>query len=108
MSDPQRKTVWTCQVSPDRTVRLEDIPARQLAELEASLDTNWLVLVGAPLGKSAVTLAMYERCCALAGVPPQELTAGELIKVFELVDDDRPDQFTEGEIPKAEGPTTAG
>jgi hypothetical protein len=112
MSDPQRKTVWTCQVSPDRTVRLEDIPARQLAELEQKFSASWIRLVSQPFDvlnpNVEQALAMYEKCCAIAGVEPKDLTAGQLSKIFELVDDDRPDQFTEGQIPKAAESPTAG
>jgi hypothetical protein len=108
MSDPQRKTVWTCQVSPDRTIRLEDIPARQLAELETRFSVSWLELVGRPLATSSHSLAMYEKCCALAGVEPKDLTTRQLLDAFELVDDDRPDQFVEGQIPKADATSTAG
>ena len=104
-----RKTVWTCKVNGSHTVRLEDIPARQLIDLETSLGTTWLMLVAAPLREVSHALAMYERCCALAGVEPEELTAGELLGRFELVDDDRPDSYSGGlPDPKAEDLTTAG
>lgn len=105
----ERKTVWTCKVNASHTVRLEDIPARQLIDLESSLGTTWLMLVAAPLREVAWALAMYERCCALAGVEPGELSAGDLLARFELVEDDRPDSYSGGlPDPKAEDLTTVG
>jgi hypothetical protein len=107
MSD--RKTSWVCKVDDQHTVRLEDIPARQLVDLETSLETSWLVLVGAPLQKVPMALAMYERCCALAGVEPRDVTSGELVEMFELVDDDRPMSYSGGlPDPKADDRTTVG
>ena len=104
-----RRTVWTCQVAAGKTVRLEDIPARQLADLETRLGVSWLELVGRPLADSAHALAMYERCCALAAVEPRDLTVRELLDAFELVDDDRPDLWIGGlPDPKAGDQATAG
>ena len=104
----ERRTVWTCKVG-SVTVRLEDIPARKLADLETQLSTSWLTLVGRPLVDVSSALAMYEKCCELAGVPVEELTTRQLLDAFELVDDDRPDYYEAGlPSPKADAPTTAG
>jgi hypothetical protein len=106
--DNPRRTVWTCKIG-SRTVRLEDIPARQLGDLETRFGVSWLDLVGRPLVDSQHALAMYERCCALVGVEPQELTVRQLIDSFVLVDDDRPDAYSGGlPDPKAGELTTAG
>jgi hypothetical protein len=103
------KNVWTCKVDAEHTVRLDDIPARQLADLETELGTNWLTLVGTPLVKVTYCIAMFERCCALAGVPVRELTAGELMETFELVEDDRPVTYSGGlPDPKADDLKIAG
>lgn len=93
MSDNPRQTVWVCKVDAEHTIRLEDIPAKDLGDLEKRLETSWLTLVGAPLGLTSHALAMYEKACQVAGVPPRDLTAGELLAAFELVDDDRPDYY---------------
>lgn len=111
--DNPRRTVWVCKVTPDRTVRLEDIPARQLADIETKFSTSWVRLVSRPFDfedpNVEQALAMYERCCSLAGVEPRELTAGELSRIFDLVDDDRPDYYIGGlPDPKAEEAVTAG
>ena len=107
--DNPRRTVWTCQVAPGRLVRLEDIPARQLGDLESRFGVSWLELVGRPLGDSQHALAMYEKCCALAGVDVKELTVRELLDAFELVDDDRPEMYIGGlPDPKAVEAVTAG
>ena len=111
MSDVEnpRRTVWTCKVTPDRAVRLEDIPARQLGDLETKLGVSWLDLVVRPLGESQYAIAMYERCCALAGVEPRDLTVREMVDIFELVDDDRPDMYVGGlPDPKADEAATVG
>ena len=111
--DNPRRTVWTCKVSDSRTVRLEDIPARQLVDVCAELNVSWLVLVGLPVENTPEgivrTLAMYEKCCSIAGVEPKNLTVRELLDAFELVDDDRPDLYVSGlPDPKADELTTAG
>ena len=104
-----RRTVWTCKVRDDRVVRLEDIPARQLGELEARFSVTWLDLVVRPLADSQHAIAMYEKCCALASVEPRELTVRELVDIFELVDDDRPEMYVGGlPDPKAAEAVTAG
>ena len=108
MPDDDRRTVWTCKVG-STTVRLEDIPARKLADLETQLNTSWLTLVGRPLGEVSHAIAMYEKCCELAGVTPEELSTRQLLDAFELVDDDRPDIYEAGlPHPKADAPMTAG
>jgi len=104
-----RRTVWTCKVRDDRVVRLEDIPARQLGDLETRFGVSWLELVGRPLGDSQHALAMYEKCCGLAGVDPADLTVRQLLDAFELVDDDRPEMYIGGlPDPKVAEPVTAG
>ena len=109
-ADPARQTVWVCKVDDTRTVRLEDIPAKDLIDLEQRFGGgNWLRFVVTPLYEVGVALAMYERCCALAGATPAELTVRELLDAFELVDDDRPDLYVSGlPDPKAGELTTAG
>jgi hypothetical protein len=106
--DPNRpRTVLVCKVSPNRTIRLEDIPAKDLSALEDQLGASWLYLVGAPMQDVDRALAMYRHCCQMAGVEPKELTAGELIAAFDTVVDDRPDAYTGGlPDPKADGQTT--
>jgi hypothetical protein len=107
--DNPRRTVWVCKVSPDKTVRLEDIPARQLGDLETRLKVSWLDLVVRPLGESQYAVAMYEKCCELAGVEPRDLTVREIIDAFELVDDDRPEMYVGGlPDPKADEAVTSG
>lgn len=105
---PDNKTVWTCKVTDDKpAVRLEDIPARQLVEVERQTDTSWLYLVGAPIQDVGRALAMYDRCCALVGVEPAEQSAGELLARFDLVEDDRPTMYEGGlPDPKADELTT--
>ena len=106
--DP-RRTVWVCKVTPERTVRLEDIPARQLGELESRFSVTWLDLVVRPLAESQYAIAMYEKCCALVGVEPRDLTVRELVDIFELVDDDRPEMYVGGlPDPKADEAATVG
>lgn len=107
--DNTRRTAWVCKVSADHTVRLEDIPARQLTELETMLSVTWLDLVVRPLADSRGAIAMYEKCCFLSGVQPRELTVRELVDVYELVPDDLPETYTEGlPDPKADEAATAG
>lgn len=108
--DNPRRTVWVCKVTPERTVRLEDIPARQLSDVETRLGTSWLSLVVQPLASAASALAMYEKCCGVVGVEPrQDITVRDAVDLFELVDDDRPEMYVGGlPDPKAEELTTAG
>jgi hypothetical protein len=112
MSDVEenpRRTVWTCKVADGKVVRLEDIPARQLGDLETRFGVSWLELVGRPLGDSQHALAMYEKCCGLVGTEPADLTVRQLLDSFELVDDDRPEMYVGGlPDPKAGELTTAG
>jgi len=76
---------------------------------ETRFGVSWLELVGRPLGDSQHALAMYEKCCGLAGVDPADLTVRQLLDAFELVDDDRPDMYIGGlPDPKAAEPVTAG
>ena len=108
--DNPRRSVWICKVTPDRTVRLEDIPAVQLGEVEQRLGVNWLELVTRPLMEARVSLAMYERCCALAGVEANpDLSVRAIVDAFDLVDDDRPDYYRGGlPDPKAAEVVTVG
>ena len=108
--DPQRQTVWVCKVDDTHTIRLEDIPAKDLIDLEQKFGGgNWLRFVVTPLYEVGVALAMYERSCALAGVEPRDLTFKELVDRFELVSDDRPDSYSGGlPDPKVEDLTIAG
>ena len=107
--DNPRRTVWTCKVG-ERVVRLEDIPARQLGDLETKLGVSWLDLVVRPLATAGSAVAMYEKCCGLAGVEPRpDITVREAVDLFDLVDDDRPEMYIGGlPDPKAAEPTTAG
>ena len=105
-----RKTVWVCHVTPDHTVRLEDIPIEEWTLLEKQLGESWLTLIAAPLHSSESTLAVHHLCCRRVGVIPEEgMAAGKVLAMFELVDDDRPDYWSGGlPDPKAAEQTTVG
>lgn len=105
-----RKTMWICKVTPDVTVRLEDIPIEEWAPLEKKIAESWLAMIAAPLRTSEMTIAVYQLCCRTAGVQPKSgLPAGRVLAMFELVDDDRPDYWLNGlPDPKADEQTIAG
>ena len=105
-----RKNVWICKVTPDQQVRLEDIPIEEWTPLEKQLSESWLTMIAAPLRTSEMTLAVYHLCCRFIGATPESgMAAGKILAMFELVDDDRPDYWSNGlPDPKADELTTAG
>jgi hypothetical protein len=106
-----RRTVWTCRVDASHTVRLEDIPIEQLDPLQQECEETWFSMVITPLARRPATiLALYRKCCEVAGVEPRPVvTAREAIEMFDLTDDDRPTMYSGGlPDPKAEDRTTVG
>jgi hypothetical protein len=110
MPDEQRLTVWTVKVTPDVTVRLEDIAIEGFAEAEKRTGSGWLVLVGSPLRSSASALEMYRLACRHAGIEPVDgLNVRQIIDKFALVEDDRPTLYEAGlPAPKADETETVG
>lgn len=75
--------------------RTDDMDADDVVKIARESDSTWAHVTEAPvLGDGAVMLAVYRRCCELAGVEaPAKLTFRTVIECFRSVDDDRPTEF---------------
>jgi hypothetical protein len=94
---------WACTVAPGRQVRISELPW----SVAASIGPEWGEVFVRPLTAPEAAQVVYEACCKLAGVEPKELTIGEMVSIWNLIEDDRPTMFDGGmPVPKAESGST--
>lgn len=94
---------------PDGTkARTDHLPAGVIADVARKADTNWAHIVHAPhIGDGFAMIHLYDAACDHAGQTPKVgLTAPELAELFEPVDDDLPDEYSDG-IPDVDPPEPA-
>jgi hypothetical protein len=100
---------WACIIE-GKTVRVQSIPALELEDIAKAAGLTWGDVQYTPLKSAAGAVAVYERCCREVGATPKpNISAEDLIGVYELVDDDLPNEYEDG-LPvegKAE-PSTGG
>ncbi len=90
-------------------VRLADLPIDVLGECARAGDLRWLDMLNRPLYDDRAYAALYRACCAHAGAEPVAvLKANELVEALQLVEDDLPSSFVDGNPKAADAPATPG
>jgi len=108
MSDAQVPKGWAVHVTPETLIRFEDLLISEWAEISNKADVAWGTLFTTPLYHAEGVQAIYDACCAKAGVDSHPLTVKEATSVFELVPEDLPTQYQDGiPDPKADEVSTA-
>jgi hypothetical protein len=101
------KTCRAIRVPGGRLVRLEtDLAWGRVQQIAEEHELNILYVLSAPeIGTGAALEPLYRLACEEAGVEvPEKLTARVLLEALETVEDDLPEEYTDG-IPK-EGETS--
>jgi hypothetical protein len=100
---------WAIKGPSGKVVRLDDLPVEDLDRiaLEAGLE-SWFDMWYQPLRYGKAAIALYRHCCALVGDEPQEpVTPSVLMESLDRVDEDTPQQWTDGHPQTADDPKTA-
>ena len=91
---------WAVQVD-GRWFQVQDLPAGVLAGIAKKHDQTWIDVMVAPARDAGVAQALINAVCDQAGLAhPEGLSGRQLITRFELVDDDKPTEFTDGIPPE--------
>lgn len=109
MSDnrPTASVYWACRVPDGRLVRCDDLPLEVYADIAEKTGVHWHQLLNAPLRQERAGELLYKAACASVQLLPAVLKLRDFADLFELIEDDVPDEFTDGiPDPKADGPAT--
>lgn len=96
--------------TPDgQVIRLDDLPVEVLQGIaeDAGLE-SWFDVYVQPARYGKAAEALYRHACGLVGCEPLPFTVAVLNDALEVVEDDLPTMWEDGEVdpPEADAPTT--
>lgn len=85
-------------------VQVQDLPLGVLAEIAERNKVSWIDVMSAPARDARVAQEVLAAACSHAGVdPPASVSGREMLERFELVPDDKPEEYTDGIPPQGAG-----
>jgi len=85
-------------------VQVQDLPLGVLAEIAERNKVSWIDVMSAPARDARVAQEVLTAACSHAGVdPPMNVSGREMLERFELVPDDKPEEYTDGIPPQGAG-----
>lgn len=95
--------VWAVKAG-DRVVQVQDLALDVLAGIAERNKVTWIDVISAPAREAPVAKDVLAAACAHAGVEmPSSISGREMLERFELIDDDKPQEFTDGIPPQGAG-----
>lgn len=95
--------VWAVKAGTS-FVQVQDLQLGVLAEIAEKFKVSWIDVISAPARDARVAQEVLAAACAQVGVDvPASLSGREMLERFELVPDDKPQEFTDGIPPQGAG-----
>lgn len=96
---------FVCHLPDGAVVNVDDLPFEEWDVIATKAGAPWYEVYGAPVANPAGAVALVAACARYVGQEPPSagwLTAGNVLKVFQRVDEDLPGSYEDG-IPKPGG-----
>jgi hypothetical protein len=98
--------VWAVKVD-GRMVQIQDLALDTLAGIAERNKVSWIDVISAPARDAHVARDVLAAACTHAGTEaPTAISGREMLERFELIEDDKPQEFTDGIPPQGAGRST--